>query len=71
MCSYCLFLFLTVPWVGMWCVIEGFPGHTHLLFRTSDISFLGCHIVISDMYLPILSLYSGKVKYSKTCVKSV
>ena len=23
-------LFLTVPWVGLWCV--AFPGHTHLLF---------------------------------------
>ena len=25
-------LFLTVPWVGLQCVIEAFPDHTHLLF---------------------------------------
>ena len=27
-----LWLFLTVPWVGLQCVIEVFPDHTHLLF---------------------------------------
>ena len=27
-----LLLFLTVPWVGMQCVIVVFPDHTHLLF---------------------------------------
>ena len=27
-----LWLFLTVPWVGMQCVIVVFPDHTHLLF---------------------------------------
>ena len=26
-----LWLFLTVPWVGLQCVIVVFPGHTHLL----------------------------------------
>ena len=26
-----LWLFLTVPWVGMQCVIVVFPDHTHLL----------------------------------------
>ena len=25
-------LFLTVPWVGLHCVIVVFPDHTHLLF---------------------------------------
>ena len=25
-------LFLTVPWVGLQCVIVVFPDHTHLLF---------------------------------------
>ena len=24
-----LCLFLTVPWVGLRCVIKAFPGHTH------------------------------------------
>ena len=28
-----LCLFLTVPWVGLQCVIVAFPGHTHLLFH--------------------------------------
>ena len=29
---YVLWLFLTVPWVGLQCVIVVFPDHTHLLF---------------------------------------
>ena len=28
-----LWLFLTVPWVGLQCVIVVFPDHTHLLFN--------------------------------------
>ena len=27
-----LWLFLVVPWVGLWCVIEVFPDHTHLFY---------------------------------------
>ena len=27
-----LCLFLTIPWVGLQCVIVALPGHTHLLF---------------------------------------
>ena len=27
-----LCLFLTVPWIGLQCVIVVFPDHTHLLF---------------------------------------
>ena len=27
-----MWLFLTVPWVGLQCVIVVFPDHTHLLF---------------------------------------
>ena len=27
-------LFLTVPWVGLQCVIVVFPDHTHVLFDT-------------------------------------
>ena len=26
-----LWLFITVAWVGLWCVIVVFPDHTHLL----------------------------------------
>ena len=29
---YVLWVFLTVPWVGLQCVIVVFPDHTHLLF---------------------------------------
>ena len=28
-------LFLTVPWVGLQCVIVVFPDHTHLLFNVT------------------------------------
>ena len=28
-----LWLFLTVPWVGLQCMIVVFPDHTHLLFN--------------------------------------
>ena len=28
-----LWLFLTVPWVGLQCVIVVFPDHAHLLFE--------------------------------------
>ena len=31
-----LWLFLTVPWVGLWCVIVVFPDHTHLLLYASE-----------------------------------
>ena len=31
-----LWLFLTVPWVGLHCVIVVFPDHTHLIFAISE-----------------------------------
>ena len=34
---YVLWLFLTVPWVGLQCVIVVFPDHTHLLFYICEI----------------------------------
>ena len=30
-----LWLFLTVPWVGLQYVVVVFPDHNHLLFHTS------------------------------------
>ena len=40
--SWCLvivvWLFLTVPWVGLQFVIVVFPDHTHSLFFTADLS---------------------------------
>ena len=39
---YVLFLFLTVPWVGLQCVIVAFPAHTHLMFKAQfRLPFLG------------------------------
>ena len=35
-----LWLFLTVPWVGLQCVIEVFPDHTHLLFNLDSTTVL-------------------------------
>ena len=46
-----LLLFLTVPWVGLQCVIEVFPDHTHLLFEMMVLLLL---LMISCfMYLPL------------------
>ena len=39
---YVLFLFLTMPWVGLQSMIVAFPGHTHLRF--GDLS-------LYDLYL--------------------
>ena len=36
-CYYkCSVAFLTVPWVGLQCVIVVFPDHTHLLFVSNN-----------------------------------
>ena len=34
-----IWLFLTVPWVGLQCVIVVFPDHTHLFFVINGIMF--------------------------------
>ena len=36
-----LLLFLTVPWLGLQCVIVVFPDHTHLLLKQVKIVLLG------------------------------
>ena len=37
------FLYLAVPWIGLWSVVVAFPGHTHLLldyyFRQNTVFF--------------------------------
>ena len=38
-----LFLFVTLPRVGLQCVIVVFPHHTHLLFKSAN--GLGCYLV--------------------------
>ena len=35
-----LWLFFTVPWVGLQCVIVVFPDHTHLLFELMNMKML-------------------------------
>ena len=35
-----LWLFLTVPWVGLQCVIVVFPDHTHLLIDEMPLTVL-------------------------------
>ena len=40
---YVLWLFLTVPWVGLQCVIGVFPDHTHLLFFIQLQTFKNTH----------------------------
>ena len=37
-----LWLFLTVPWVGLQCVIVVFPDHTHLLFDVTTLVLVLC-----------------------------
>ena len=40
-----LWLFLTLPWVGLQCVIVVLPGHTHLLFYL----FAGLRSAVGDV----------------------
>ena len=47
-----LWLFLTVPWVGLQYVIVVFPDHTHLLFnRASPLDSLRSNYFIFVGYL--------------------
>ena len=32
-----LWLFLTVPWVGLQCIIVVFPDHTHFIFNQNQL----------------------------------
>ena len=41
-----LCLFLTVPWIGLWCVIVVFPDHTHLLLSPYLLGNFACFFVI-------------------------
>ena len=45
-----MWLFLTVPWVGLQCVIVVFPDHTHLLFkRKSLLLYMLCRAVANQL----------------------
>ena len=41
-----LWLFLTVQWVGIQCVIVVFPDHTHLLLHEQGIQVILTHIFL-------------------------
>ena len=43
-----LWIFLTVPWVGLQGVIVVFPDHTHLLFVTPQCVFVNRTFLIFD-----------------------
>ena len=52
-----LWLFLTVPWVGLQCVIVVFPDHAHLLLNVdfSNHTILKC----SEAYVQIKICFKG------------
>ena len=58
-----LCLFLTVPWVGLQCVIVAFPGHTHLLLETRGIDGLilkaPSTTVADDKFCDIISIFEN------------
>ena len=56
-----LWLFLTVQWLGLQCVIEAFPDHTH---------YLRCQVIILKIYCILLSeelFYLYKQCRTKLC----
>ena len=44
-----LWLFLTVPWVGLQYVIVVFPDHTHLRFSYNQLVVNGSHVLEEPM----------------------
>ena len=57
-----LWLFLTVPWVGLQYVIVVFPDHTHLLFV--EILCLVC-LTVNPLYV-VSDPHSGLISYSQS-----
>ena len=51
-----LWLFLTMPWVGLQCVIVVFPDHTHLLLDTSKFSRSVITVDLSITHMPTVLL---------------
>ena len=50
MAVYFLYLFLTVPWVDLQCVIVAFPGHTHFLSEPSlSLDVVDSSVLIAEM----------------------
>ena len=62
-------LFLTVPLVGLWCVVMVFPGHTHIFFTFQGgvffvnpfcyLCFMYVFVMLSFLFLATLWLLAG------------
>ena len=72
-----LWLFLTVPWVGLQCVIVAFPDHTHLLFiRTYISDSLASNVAVpfkdySQLESSLHLVANPKVDRGVTCLKCI
>ena len=54
-----MWLFLTVPWVGLQCVIGVFPNHTHLRFGRRHLYVL-CFVADNELSsFNILAIYDS------------
>ena len=57
-----LWLFLTVSWVGLQCVIAVFPDHTQILFMSfNSFTFIAfwCHVTVSVLCLFLMMPWVG------------
>ena len=76
MSSWCLltvsvlWLFLTVPWVGMQCVIVAFPDHTHILFKPNS-SRDKCYTFLLVTVVAILHFNTAKQNIFKVHVVDI
>ena len=66
-----MWLFLTVPWVGLQCVIEVFPDQTHLLFVLQKLNFY----ISNELLTKLLAFCENKLnlvtKYPSTKPKGL
>ena len=52
-----LWLFLTVPWVRLQCVIMVFPDHTHLLFNPNQLTIVDSARLTEIKNVRVLTIY--------------
>ena len=60
-----LWLFLTVPWAGLSCVIVVFPDHTHFLYLIADERF-----VVGNNAFGMYFIFKQCIKMLRTMAKS-
>ena len=53
MAASVLWLFLTVPWVGLQCVIVVFPDHNHLHLPTDRFQAVVMLMIYCLMFIPL------------------